>query len=302
MKLGLHTFCLNLQGLGQWWAGFTLPWPRQLTTEQLLDRLVEWGLDGVHLDDAVLESLEEPYLRHIGELARERGLFIEYNFSMDWAKAGVGIQHDLGQALDIAQALGADVIKTGIDMVRPRPVAASKFHPDVMATLEEVAELLRRHAPTAEERGIRIAVENHTDTFSEEIIWLLDQVDHPHVGACIDTVNAYHITEDPTQAVERLAPHSFTNHFQDAIVKYEIWGFRSTGCALGDGDLDIKRCYELMRDVSPCDRIIIETALDIPLGDKETAIRIEEEALLRSIRYCRDVLGVGKEEAVEESS
>lgn len=302
MKLGLHTFCLNLHGIGQWWAGFDLPWPRQLTTGELLDRVVDWGLDGIHLDDAVLESLDEPYLRRIGERAAERGLFLEYNFSMDWAKAGVGVQHDLGQALDIAQAIGADVVKTGIDMARPHPVAAGRFHPDVVATMKEVAEVLRRHAPTAGERGIRIAVENHTDIFSEELIWLLDQVDHPNVGACIDTMNAYHLTEDPMQAVERLAPRAFTNHFHDSRIQYEIWGFRSTGCAVGDGDLDMRRCYELIRDTSPTDRLILETDLDVPLDDREAAMATEVEALERSIRYAREVLFADEDEPRAASS
>jgi sugar phosphate isomerase/epimerase len=156
--------------------------------------------------------------------------------------------------------------------------------------------LLRRHAPRAEEYGLRIAIENHTDLFSEELLWLLDQVDRPNVGACIDTVNAFHVTEDPMRAIENLAPRAFTNHFRDDRIEFEIWGFRVTGCALGEGDIDVQRAYELIRDTSPCDRINIETDLDIPMDDKDEAMRIEEDALVRSIRFCRDVLGVGGEE------
>jgi sugar phosphate isomerase/epimerase len=288
-----------MQGIGQGWAGFSLPWPRQLSTFELFDRLVELGLDGVHLDDAVLESLDEPYLREVRAAAAERGLFIEYNFSLDWSHRGIGIQHDLGEALDTAHALGADVVKVGMDMVRPRPVAASRFHPQVMARLDEMVDLLKKHAPTAAERGIRIAVENHADTRSEEIIWMLDRVDHPNVGACLDTVNALHVMEDPMQAIERLAPRAFTNHFRDDRIAFEIWGFRLTGAAVGEGDIDVRRAYELIRDTSPAERLIIETDLDIPLDDKDEAMRIEWDALVRSIRYCRDVLGVGSEQQVK---
>lgn len=296
MQLGVHTFCFNMQGLGQGWADFALPWPRQRTAVQLLDKIVDLGLDGVHLDDAVLESLEEPYLREVRAAAEERGLFLEYNFSMDWDHRRIGIQHDLGEALDTAHALGADIVKVGMDMVRPHPVSGSRFHPDVVARMEIMIDLLKKHAPTAEERGIRIAVENHTDLFSDEILWMLDRVDHASVGACIDTVNSFHVMEDPMQAIEKLAPRAFTNHFRDDRVEFEIWGFRLTGAAVGEGDIDVKRAYQLLRDVAPCDRIIIETDLDIPLDDMHEAIRIEEDALVRSIRYCRDVLGVGSED------
>ncbi len=37
MKLGLHTYSLYHHGLGQAWAGFRLPWERQLSTFQLFD-------------------------------------------------------------------------------------------------------------------------------------------------------------------------------------------------------------------------------------------------------------------------
>ena len=295
MRLGVHTFCLNLHGIGQGWAGFALPWPRQLSTFELFDKLCAWGLDGVHLDDAVLESLEAPYLREVRAAAEERGLYIEYNLSMDWDHRGIGIQHDIGDGVEIAHHLGADVVKVGMDMVRPHPVSGSRFHPQVVGRLEEMTTLLKRHAPGAAEWGVRIAVENHTDLFSDELLWLLDKVDQPNVGACIDTANACHVMEDPMQAIEKLAPRAFTNHFRDDRIEFEISGFRLTGCALGEGDIDIKRAYELIRDTSPCERINIETDLAIPLDDMREAMRTEEDALLRSIRYCRDVLGVGTE-------
>jgi len=62
MLLGLHTYSLYLHGVGQAWADFKLPWPRQLTTFELFDEAVHLGLDGLHLDDGVLESLDPAYL------------------------------------------------------------------------------------------------------------------------------------------------------------------------------------------------------------------------------------------------
>ena len=101
--------------------------------------------------------------------AEERGLYIEYNLSLDWDHHGIGIQHDVGEAVEIAHHLGADVVKVGMDMVRPRPVSGSRFHPQVVARLERMTALLLRHAPAAAGLGIRIAVENHTDLFSDEL-------------------------------------------------------------------------------------------------------------------------------------
>jgi hypothetical protein len=39
-------------------------------------------------------------------------------------------------------------------------------------------------------------------------------------------------------------------------------------------------------------RINIETEMEIPLDDMETALRIEKETVERSIKYCREVLAI----------
>jgi sugar phosphate isomerase/epimerase len=257
MLLGLHTYSLYLHGIGQAWAGFKLPWPRQMSTFELFDQTVRWGLDGLHLDDGVLENLEESYLMEVRAAAEEKGLYLEYNFSMDLGGQGIGIQHDLAEAIATAQALGADIVKVSMDLIRPRPVAASRFHPDVRAQIKSVASRIKQMALAAEAAGVKIAVENHCDTFSEEILWLLDQVDNPLVGACIDTVNALMVMEDPMQAIENLAPRAFTNHFRDDRIEFQRHGFKLTGTAIGDGDIDIKRAYEIIKTKSCMNRINI---------------------------------------------
>jgi sugar phosphate isomerase/epimerase len=263
-----------------------------MSTFELFDQSDRWGLDGLHLDDGVLENLEESYLKEVGAAAEEKGLYLEYNFSMDLGGRGIGIQHDLAEAIATAQAIGADIVKVSMDLIRPRPVAASRFHPEVMAQIKSVASRIKQLAPAAEAAGVKIAVENHCDTFSEEILWLLDQVDNPRVGACVDTVNALMVMEDPMEAIENLSPRAFTNHFRDDRIEFQRHGFKLTGTAIGDGDIDIKRAYEIIKTKSCMNRINIETEMEIPLDDMETALRMEKETVERSIKYCREVLGI----------
>jgi sugar phosphate isomerase/epimerase len=179
-----------------------------------------------------------------------------------------------------------------MELRRPRPVAASRLHHGVIEQMEKVADLLTAAAPLAADHGIRLAVENHCDSFSEEILWLLDRVDNPAVGACIDTVNALHVTEDPMTAIERLAPRAFTNHFRDDRIEFQRWGFKLVGASVGEGDIDMRRAYELFRDHSSMDRINIETELETPLDDMQSALEMEIDAIRRSVRYCREVLGI----------
>jgi len=295
MLLGLHTYSLYLHGIGQAWAGFELPWERQLSTFGLFDLGTELGLNGFHLDDGVLESLDSPFLKEVGASAKEKNLYLEYNMSLDLGHFGIGIQHDLKDGLNTAQTIGADVVKVSMDLPRPRPRAGSRFHPKVMPYLMKTVKRLKKAAPMAEDYGIHLALENHCDSFSEEILWVLKEVNHSFVGACIDTVNAWHVAEDPMNAIKNLAPVAFTNHFRDDRVVFCRDGFKVSGVAVGDGDIDMKKAYELIKLQSPTNRINIETEMGISLEDREEALRLEIETIKKSIHYCRAVLHIGKD-------
>ncbi len=85
------------------------------------------------------------------------------------------------------------------------PLYGSCFHPEVMRQLCDCYDEVKA-LPLVERTGIRLALENHTETFADEILWLIDQIDHPLVGACVDTVNSMGVLENPETAVRKLAP------------------------------------------------------------------------------------------------
>ncbi len=292
MRLGMHTYSLYHHGIAEDWAGFQLPWPRQMDIWQLMDYVVEIGLEGLHLDDKAFDSMDHDHFDRVRNYAQDKNLYLEYNFALPSKKYDSSVQHEIEEGIGIAAAIGADVAKIGMNLTRPHPVAASKFHPEVISQLENVVGKLTKAASLAEDSGVRLAIENHTDAFSEEVIWVLDQVDHPFIGACIDTVNGLHVTENPITAVANLAPRAFTNHFRDNKILIKPYGFKLTGAALGEGDLDMQRAYELIKQNPNVNRLNIELDLQCPLDDMQETLQFEREALQRSIRYCKDVLGV----------
>jgi 3-oxoisoapionate decarboxylase len=295
MLLGLHTYSLYLHGIGQKWAGFRLPWERQLSTFELFDLGIELGLDGFHIDDGVLENLDPSFVKEVGSAAKEKNLYLEYNMSMDLGNIDTGIQHDVKEGLHTALNLGADVMKVGMDIARPKPRTGKKFDPRVMPYFEETIKRFKAVASMAEEFGIYIAVENHCDSFSDEILWIIKKADHPFVGACVDTVNAWHMGENPMEAIENLSPVAFTNHFRDNLIEFRRDGFKVKGVATGDGDIDMKKAYELIKTHSPTNRINIETDMGISLEDKNSALHLELETIKKCIAYCRNVLNIGKD-------
>jgi len=277
--------------MGQNWGGYELKWPKVMDMYSLMDEAESLELDGFHITAVDCESTDEDNLIKIRNEAKDRGLYLEYNFSLA-EEFDPRLTHTFEEGIAIAEALGADIGKVSLDLRRPRPLCASRHHPEVMRQLESIAERLYRAAPIAEAAGVKLAIENHTESFSSEILWLIDQVNHPFVGACVDTINAIMVLEDPMVAIENLAPHSFTNHFCDHRIERDQFGCKFKGVACGDGDIDLKRALEIIREKSSMNRINIEVEWDAGIDVPSEARRREREAVERSIRYCREVLGI----------
>lgn len=291
MLLGLHTYSFHLHGMGQNWGGYEVAWPKVMDIYSLMDEAEGLELDGLHITAVDCESTDEDNLKKISQYARDRGLYLEYNFSLN-EEFDPRLNNTFEQAIAIAKTLSADVAKVSLDLRRPRPLCASGHHPDIMRQLEDIMRQLQAATHAAEAAGVKIAVENHTESLSSEVLWLIDQVNHPCVGACVDTVNSVMVLEDPMKAIENLVPRSFTNHFCDHRIERDQFGCRFTGVACGDGDIDLKRALDLIKTQSNMERINIEVEWDAGTDPPEEAQRREREAVERSIRYCRDVLGI----------
>lgn len=293
MKLGLHTYTLHLWGLGQNWGIVAKPRQKELNLMQLMDKAVEWGLDGLHITGCDLESKHDRRLKEVRAAAEDHGLYLEYNFSLN-EEFDPRLTDSIENGVHIAQTLGADVAKISLDIRRPRPLYGSCLHPVVMRQLADVYDQVKAAEPLFESAGVKLALENHTETFADEILWLIDKINHPMVGACVDTVNSMGVLESPMTAIEKLAPFAFVNHFCDHKLDRDQFGIRFHGVALGDGDIDCVRVYDTIRKVSPTDRITFEIEWDMGDDSIEVAREKEMEACIKSIKYAREVLGIGK--------
>ena len=293
MKLGLHTYTLHLWGLGQNWGIQADPRPKEMNLIQLMDKAVEWKLDGLHVTGCDLESKDDARLQEVREAAQSRGLYLEYNFSLD-EEFDPRLTDTIANGIAITDKIGADLAKLSLDVRRPRPLYGSCFHPQVIRQLCDVYDEVKAAIPLLEKTGIKLALENHTETFADEILWLIKQIEHPLVGACVDTVNSMGVLENPETAVGKLAPYAFSNHFCDHKLDRDQFGIRFHGVALGDGDIDCFKTYKTIRDTSPTDRITFEIEWDMGEDSLEVAREKEMDACIRSIKYAREVIGIGK--------
>lgn len=275
MKLGLNSYSYHLH-FGKH-PDFTPKNPVDVFC--FLKRCVEIGFTGCHLDPAHLSSDSEEYIEQIVQFCQEHNLFIEYG------TVGVEVEK-LRKEIDKARALGAETLRTF--------VGGSFFDPQDLREkrLKDTAANLQVASQYAEEKGIRIAVENHGDFNSQELLQLIKEVNSPYVGICLDTGNWLMSFEDPVEASKKVIEYTFTTHFKDYRVQNTNYGMIVEGCPLGEGHIDIKTIYKLIRDYAPnCQTLTLE----IPFRAQKTeekSLRYEDEGIKKSYTYCREVLGV----------
>lgn len=107
--------------------------------------------------------------------------------------------------------------------------------------LRACAVRLREVAPMARDLGLRIAVENHQDATSADLLQLVEEAGDPAtVGVCLDTGNPLAVAEGPVPAAARLAPFIHHLHLKDYRVHRYGSGYRLTRCANGAGVVDFE--------------------------------------------------------------
>ncbi len=294
MLLGLHTYSFHLHGMGQNWGGYKLAWDPVWDIFGLMDEAKKLGLDGLHITAADLISTDDARLREVRRAAEERGLYLEYNFSLDASAYDDRLTNTMEEGIAIAEKIGSDIGKISMDVHRPHPVCGSAFHSKVIPQLERIAQKAAAAAPTAQNAGVRLCLENHTEAFSDEVIWVIQRVDHPYVGACVDTNNSLMVGEDPLTAVRKLAPLAYTNHFSDHAIVFDQYGCRITGVATGTGDVPMKAAFQAIRANPNMNRLNLEVEFDPGADGPAEARRREYDAVVESIRFAREELGVGK--------
>jgi sugar phosphate isomerase/epimerase len=248
MKVGLDSYSFRYAaGIWGWRADACL------TPEGYLRVAEELGLAGVHFADLRhFGSLESAYLAALRGKAEAAGLYIELG------TGGTDPGH-LREALQAAKTLGSPVLRTF--------VGGFRWHSEITGAelVSQAARNLREVTPAAEELGVRIAIENHLDLMTEELLDLVRAVGSDHVGVCLDTGNGLGLLEDPVASAEALAPHTFTTHLKEfrAVLRRE--GLVLRGAPLGQGDVPNADIVPILRQLNPLGDALalnVETALE----------------------------------------
>lgn len=298
-KLGMHTYTLHLSGCGESWGfqayGENHAFEKVLDIYSLIDLAVEVGLDVLHFTLVDLNNDTSPEaLAKVRAYAEANQVELELDASLN-APCDPRVNVTVDDALEITHALGCNLLKFSLDVKRPEKNSHSCLSPEIMLQLCDRYEQFKAAIPKMEAYNMKIALENHCDLFADEVIWLVKQLNHPLIGACVDTINSMTQMEGIASCVEKMAPYAYCVHFCDNKIVIDPDGTHSLGCAIGDGNIDCVRVMQILREMAPPELDTIDLEIELPLSGYsiEEGRRLEHEGLRKSIAYFHDVLNVG---------
>src|SRR5262249_39483833 len=133
------------------------------------------------------------------------------------------------------------------------------------AFAEQALASLRLAEPVVARHKVTLAVENHKDFRTDELVGVMKAIGSEFVGVTVDTGNSIALLEGPTETAEALAPWAAACHLKDMAVEDAADGFLLAEVPLGDGFLDLKRIVEVLRKGRPAIRFSLEMITRDPL-------------------------------------
>jgi sugar phosphate isomerase/epimerase len=214
-------YSMGLTGVGTSRAN-----PSPMTLEDYLRLAEGYGVGGVEIYTPFLDSFDAMALARLKE--RLAGRIVVMSQPL-WS--------GISRSVACARALGAQIIRMHLTMVLCGDRAAPECRWD--ETVSDVRRMLKEAAPLAAEYGLVLAIEDHQDFTSEELMELCEST-AANVGICLDTGNALSVGEDPVDFARAVAPRVRHVHLKDYRAHFTDEGYRLVRCAIGDGAVPFK--------------------------------------------------------------
>lgn len=211
MKIGIDSYCYH-RLFGEVYPGQDQP-EKVISFETFLDKALLLNIDGLSLESCFFPQFDQDYLKAVKDKLDASGMDRVYAWGHpDGLEAGhnEAAFDDMIAHIDHAVSIGADVMRVVSSSLRFR------FEPHE-PQLEKLASLFTDAAKIAAKKGVKLAIENHIDYNSDEILQLVKAVNSPYFGVNFDTGNFLRVLDDPIQAMEKLAPYVYATHVKDLM-------------------------------------------------------------------------------------
>jgi sugar phosphate isomerase/epimerase len=225
------TYTVGLQGRGSPRAN-----PHGTGLEGFLGLAVELGAQVLEVFSPWLTDLGAEGRRSLRARLVASGMIPVASASLFW--------EDIDTLLQNAVELGAHTMRLGLSPI----LQGDRNAFGAAQWAQQIAEIragLARLAPRAAEHGIAIAIENHQDFGSAELLAFCDEAGD-NVGITLDTGNAFPVAESPLSFARAVASRVHHVHLKDYRVQFTDEGYRLVRCAIGDGAVPFREIVDLL--------------------------------------------------------
>jgi sugar phosphate isomerase/epimerase len=284
-------------------------------------------------DLEVYENHSEGHLKDIKKKADDLGIELQAGtgsicptsatFNDKWGSA----EELLKLTIRVAATLGSGAARCYLGSSRDRQGEGG-----IRRHMKETVAVCRSARDQAKDSGVKIAIENHAgDMQAWELVELIEEAGSDYMGATIDSGNATWALEHPLDNLKLLAPYAASSGIRDSMVWEDADGALVQWTAMGEGNVDFKEYVETYARLCPDTPFQLEIisgfarpfmylndgfwepyqearahefarfvalarngkAIDPFRGDNEAQKKYQKTELERSLRYCREVLGLG---------
>jgi sugar phosphate isomerase/epimerase len=219
----------------------------RFTAKDQIDMAEAYGLQGVEIPYDTLKGSDPD---EVADYTHGKGMYINI-------AAGGYDPANLKEAMKLANRIGAITVRTvvgGAKIGGDRRHMAGKWQPFLQMLLRNFQEVMEEADPN----GANLAVENHQDVASEELIWLCDTIGADRFGITLDTGNPLATAEEPIDFFRRVGPYVKNVHLKDYNIFWSEEGYRLARCPLGQGVIDFPALLDILAEHNPDVTLSIE--------------------------------------------
>ena len=237
MLLSLNPYGLAYT-VGLHGAGTPRANPHPIGLKGFIDLVRESGLRAIELDHRWLTPLTDPELAGLRQ--QLHGLQPVCSF---WLAHQSG--ETLEQAVRCCSGIGARILRFHLTPVLEggRARWGERWH----ERLAHARETLTRESSRVADAGLTLAIENHQDLGSEELVALSERLG-AHGAICFDTGNAFSVGEDPVAFTRRAAHRIRHVHLKDYVAQFTPDGYRLVRCPIGDGAVPFREIASILAE------------------------------------------------------
>lgn len=225
--------------------------PNPWTIEKFAAFASSKGLGGVEAPPGrFIPGLDESRLKQLSKFIKDNGMFFIVDAELPLNRG------EIEKLMPIAKEFGSSVIriKTSNILSCERQNLGRPW----IEHVEHCISALQALAPKLRENNLHIAIENHQDLDSNDLLEIVEKVGADIVGVNFDIGNAFSVCEDPLLFAEKLGSYVVNIHLKDYKLFKSEEGFRLVRCTLGEGGVDFKTVLPVLAKSSPNAKMVIE--------------------------------------------